>query len=194
MWIYEPRRHKTAHHGHHRRIYIGPRAQGVLAPFLFRDPEAHCFCPIEAVREWRERRHEGRLTPLSCGNTPGSNQSENPRWMPGERYKTDTYRCAVVRACDRAFPPPEPLARREDEAKAQWQKRLTMKQEGELNKWRRAHRWHPHQLRHSAATELRKEFGIEAARIILGHHSTAVTDIYAEKDEREAIKAMMQVG
>ena len=24
-------------------------------------------------------------------------------------------------------------------------------------------RWHPHRLRHSAATELRKEFGIEAA-------------------------------
>jgi len=57
-----------------------------------------------------------------------------------------------------------------------------------------AHRWHPHQLHHNAATELRKEFGIEAARIILGHHSTAVTEIYAEKDEQEAIRTIMKVG
>ena len=53
---------------------------------------------------------------------------------------------------------------------------------------------HPHQLRRNAATELRKEFGIEAARIILGHHSTAVTEIYAEKDEQEAVEAIMKVG
>ena len=51
-----------------------------------------------------------------------------------------------------------------------------------------------HQLRHNTATELWKEFGIEAARIILGHHSAAVTEIYAEKDEQEAIQAIMKVG
>jgi integrase len=56
------------------------------------------------------------------------------------------------------------------------------------------HRWHPHQLRHNAATELRKEFGIETARIILGHHSAAVTGICAEKNEREAIEAIGKVG
>jgi len=56
------------------------------------------------------------------------------------------------------------------------------------------HRWHPQQLRHSAATELWKEFGIEPARIILGHHSTAVTEIYAEKDEQEVIEAIMKAG
>jgi integrase len=51
-----------------------------------------------------------------------------------------------------------------------------------------------HHLRHNAATELRREFGIEAARIILGHHSTAVTEIYAEKDEQEAAAAIMKAG
>jgi len=49
-------------------------------------------------------------------------------------------------------------------------------------------------LRHNAATELRKEFGIEAARIILGHRSTAITEVYAEKDEQEAIEAIAKVG
>ena len=35
---------------------------------------------------------------------------------------------------------------------------------------------------------------LEAARIILGHHSSAVTEIYAEKNEREAIEAITKVG
>jgi len=59
---------------------------------------------------------------------------------------------------------------------------------------KKKHRWHPHQLRHNAATYLRKEFGLEAARIILGHPSTAVTEIYAEKDEQQAVEAIMKIG
>ncbi len=53
---------------------------------------------------------------------------------------------------------------------------------------------HPHQLRHNAATELRKEFGLEAARVILGHRSAAITEVYAEMDRQKAIDAMMKVG
>jgi len=48
--------------------------------------------------------------------------------------------------------------------------------------------------RNAPATELRKEFGIEAARIILGHRSAAITEVYAEKDEQQAIEAMMKIG
>jgi hypothetical protein len=33
-----------------------------------------------------------------------------------------------------------------------------------------------------------------AARVIMGHHSAAVTEIYAEKDEKEAVEAIMKVG
>ena len=70
----------------------------------------------------------------------------------------------------------------------------TKQQKAELRAWRKTHRWHPHQLRHNAATELRKEFGIEAARIILGHRSAAITEVYAEKDEQQAIEAVTKVG
>ena len=118
----------------------------------------------------------------------------DPEWSAGDRCTTCSYRRAIARACDHAFLPPAPLAKREDETDAQWHKRLTKEQKAELGAWRKAHHWHPHQLRHNAATELRKEFGIEAARIILGHHSAAVTEIYAEKDEEEAIMAVMKVG
>jgi integrase len=54
--------------------------------------------------------------------------------------------------------------------------------------------WKPHQLRHTAATRLRKQFGIEAARVILGHRSSAVTEIYAEVDRSYAVKVMAEVG
>jgi hypothetical protein len=53
---------------------------------------------------------------------------------------------------------------------------------------------HPHQLRHNAATALREQFGIEAARVVLGHRSAAVTEIYAELDRETAARIMAQVG
>ncbi len=39
--------------------------------------------------------------------------------------------------------------------------------------------WHPNQLRHNAATELREEFGIDVARVILGHSTPAVIVLYS---------------
>jgi integrase len=42
--------------------------------------------------------------------------------------------------------------------------------------------WHPHQLRHSAATRLRKEADLEAARVILGHGDKDTAANYAERD------------
>ncbi len=194
VWVYRLAQHKTAHHGFERKVFIGPRGQQVLAPFLLRDPEAYCFSPAEAEEERHRRMHEARVTPLKYGNTRGTNVKDNPQRSVGDRYTTCSYRRAIARACDQAFLPPEPLTKREHETDAEWHERLSKEQKAELVAWRKAHRWHPHQLRHNAATELRKEFGIEAARIILGHHSAAVTEIYAEKDEREAMAAIAEVG
>lgn len=54
--------------------------------------------------------------------------------------------------------------------------------------------WGPNRLRHNAATELRKQFGIEVARVILGHRSAEVTEVYAELDRSRASDIMAQVG
>lgn len=54
--------------------------------------------------------------------------------------------------------------------------------------------WHPNQLRHNAATWLRKEFGLDVARVILGHSSSAVTEVYAEVDREKALSVMAKVG
>lgn len=56
-------------------------------------------------------------------------------------------------------------------------------------------RWHPHQLRHTAATRFRKEAGLEAARVLLGHSSPVITDVhYAEVDRSKASALMVQLG
>jgi site-specific recombinase XerD len=59
---------------------------------------------------------------------------------------------------------------------------LTPEEKAAVRSWRREHRWHPHQLRHNAATNLRREHGVELARIILGHANVLATQIYAEAD------------
>lgn len=54
--------------------------------------------------------------------------------------------------------------------------------------------WHANQLRHTAATSIRREFGLDAASLILGHRSVQVTQVYAERDEARAIDVASQIG
>jgi integrase len=54
--------------------------------------------------------------------------------------------------------------------------------------------WGPNRLRHSTATRLRNEFGLDHARVILGHRSPTVTEIYAEIDQERAIGIMKDFG
>jgi site-specific recombinase XerC len=54
--------------------------------------------------------------------------------------------------------------------------------------------WHPNQLRHSAATAIRKQFGLEAAQVILGHSRADVTQVYAERDSARAIEVVRKIG
>jgi integrase len=54
--------------------------------------------------------------------------------------------------------------------------------------------WHPHQLRHSAATELKRLFGTEVARVILGHRSVSMTEHYAETDATRAVEIVSRIG
>jgi integrase len=54
--------------------------------------------------------------------------------------------------------------------------------------------WSPNQLRHNAGTRIRAAYGIEAARIILGHASAVTTEIYAESDGEKAREIMRKLG
>jgi site-specific recombinase XerC len=97
-------------------------------------------------------------------------------------------------ACDAAFPPPEPLARRQDETKQEWLARIGPDGREQVHQWRKEHRWHANRLRHATATEIRREAGLDAARAVLGHRSPQVTEVYAEVDFGKAAEVMEKLG
>ena len=179
VWVYKPASHKTQHHGRERRIFIGPKAQDVLRPYLLRDKQSYCFSPAESESQRREEIHENRKTPLNYGNRPGSNRKRKPRRTPGERYEKDAYNRAIRRGVDKA-------------------NATRLKEAAEMGKnpdeAQHVPRWHANQLRHSAATQLRAEFGLEAARTVLGHADPKITLVYAEADFSKAAEVMKAVG
>ena len=120
-------------------------------------------------------------------------RTANPKRL-AETYDRGSYGLAIDRACDRAFPPPEPLAQRKGETAAEWWTRLDERQRDEVKAWRKAHRWHPNQLRHSVATRVRKEHGLEAAQVLLGHSKADTTQIYAERNEALATEIAAKIG
>jgi len=77
----------------------------------------------------------------------------------------------------------------------EWAARLGPEKWQQVEEWRKAHRWHPHQLRHLAATKLRQQFGLEAAQVWLGHSSALVTEaVYAERDQKRLAELARQIG
>lgn len=177
VWEIRLTQHKTAHRGRERTIYVGPMAQSILSRYLLRAPDAFCFSPKESERQRRAAQHAERVTPPNYGNRPGSNRVTALReWEPGEAYTTASYGKAIKYACRKAFPAPKELSGKEADA------------------WHRDHAWSPNQLRHSAATAIRRKFGIEASQVILGHADVGVTQVYAEKDREKAVAVAKAIG
>jgi integrase len=203
-WVYRPGpdqgpegKHKTAHHGHERLILIGPRAQEILRPYLGTKLDGYCFDPQAAERQRSQDRRAARQTPL----TP-SQKARRPRGnrkrAPQGRHQVTSYRNAIYRACDRAFPLPEALGPRPSgegkrEGRKAWWGRLTAEERQQVRAWRREHRWHHNRLCHSRATELRP-FGLDVVKTILGHSKVETTQIYSEKDLAAAMEVVARIG
>lgn len=200
VWIATLTEHKTAHHGHTRKLYVGPKAQAILAPYLFRDDDIHLFRPIDAVALRRQRDAANRTTPMSCGNRPGFKNDRGglkgmrAKKTAGDAYTTESYRRAIHNACDRAFPAPPPLALQPGESDRARRRRLSESQLEELKAWQSEHRWGPNRLRHAKGTEVRKTLGLEAAQVTLGHRKADVTQIYAQRDEELAKRVALAAG
>jgi integrase len=160
VWIYSPAGHKTEHHGFERKIFLGPRAQEVLRPWLRTNTTSYLFTPREAVEERMAERRRLREATGRGARKNRKGRTRAPGRPRGERYTTKTYHHAVQYGCKRA---------------------------GVMA-------WHPHRLRHNAAAWLRREFGVEVARVILGHGRLETTEIYAEADRDKALTAMERVG
>jgi integrase len=54
--------------------------------------------------------------------------------------------------------------------------------------------WFPHQLRHTAASEIRRKYGLEASQAVLGHSELGTTQIYAEVDRTAARRIVAEIG
>lgn len=198
-WCYRPAQHKTAHHGKSRRIFVGPEGQAVLRPFLDRDPESYCFSPAESRAAFDAERRKGRQSPRTPSQS-ARRRKRKPQRAPRQRYSKDSYRKAIERAAERAFSMPAELrdigrtvARMtgaSERERAAERERLS----AAASAWRSEFSWHPNQLRHTAGTLIRKQFGLEAARAILGHSNKDTTEIYAERDDTESAKIMREIG
>ncbi len=105
VWEYVPQSHKTEHHDQARVVFIGPRTQEILLKYLLRPADTYCFSPIESEAQRRKRRHHERITPMSCGNRPGSNRCKNPRRKASDKYSTTSYGRAITRAAEVAGVP-----------------------------------------------------------------------------------------
>lgn len=170
VWTYTPEHHKTAYRGHSRVVYLGPKAQEILRPWLRADLQAYLFSPAEADAWHRERKRLARKTPLSCGNRPGTNRKYRPQKKPRDRYDTSSYLHAVKYG----------IVRTNREREKQGEPPIPS--------------WHPHQLRHNAATFFRREHGLEVARVLLGHKHAAITEVYAEADRDRAVEVVAKIG
>jgi integrase len=166
VWFYRPRAHKTQRFERERIIPIGPRAQDVLREFIARVPPPNGELPLFSPRDAMAELRAARRS-----------SRKTPLWPSHERR----------------------LARQ--------RKREPRKEPSEAytaNSLQRAVKcgckvasippWSPNQIRHAAATRIRKERGLEAARTVLGHASAAVTEVYAEVDARVAAQVAAELG
>jgi site-specific recombinase XerD len=113
------------------------------------------------------------------------------------RIARDGYRQAIVRASRRAYPHPQVakiIASWRGRARKMALEAWRQANRAELREWNKRHDWYANRLRHSFATEVRRNFGLEHAQVALGHSSAAITEIYAETDQRKARAVAHKIG
>ena len=179
IWEYVPGSHKTEHLDRPRAIQVGPRASSCSARGFGRTPNEYLFQPREAEQEHRAGQRQARRSKVQPSQQDRRKRSPSKR--AGERYNATTYAHVIGRACDRAFPHStlasltledlslehreryRELRRSSRDRKIPRERRREMRaeadallmppeQRAELTAWQKAHRWHPHQLRHGTGT------------------------------------------
>jgi integrase len=176
VWIYEPSDHKGRWRGHDKLIPLGPEAQRILQPYMDRDGDAFLFSPHEA-ETWRlehrppyyGRQRKTKVYPCELKRRQKlkdtRRMNRKPKRPKRDRYDTNSYRRAIEYGLVKA------------------------KKAGFT-----IPHWHPHQLRHNRATEVRRQYGVEAAQVALGHSKADVTQIYAERNLEQARQIAKAIG
>ena len=210
-WLFRPARHKTRHHGRTRAVPIGPRGQAVLTAFAagrlpappgaeafdYTDPTARTVAadlfdehgrPVDAAL----LRDQARPVVLFGGSLvdPAAHLF-NPARDREERF------AAMRRARKTKVQPTQVNRRKPAPGKlpgTRYTSRALAKAVGKACKKAGVPHWHPNQLRHLRATEVRVRYGLEAAQVLLGHSRADVTQVYAERDEALAARVAGETG
>lgn len=214
VWLYRPAEHKTAYRGKGRVIPIGPKARALLLAFLLRDgapPDGFAEVDPNDPRQGKARKEmaaaysaAGRerdaallrdaarpvLVIGGCVVDPDA-----PLFSPAQA-RAEWARAARQRR--RSKVPPSQQSRRKARPERGPGTEYTVAAYGYA--LRKAAikagvpHWHPNQLRHTFATEVRRAHGLEAAQVLLGHARADVTQVYAERDLDLATKVAQQLG
>ncbi len=167
IWVYEPHDHKNRWRNHRRLIPLGPKAQAILRPFLDRPPAEYLFSPREAEALTNAERRRNRKTPMTPSQAK-RRPKRHPKRVKRDRYDTHSYHRAIIYGIAKA------------------------------NKHRDGQppvpHWCPLQIRHSRATDVRRQYGLEAAQVALGHKNANVTEVYAERNLALAIQIAKESG
>jgi integrase len=166
VWLYRPASHKTLHHGHERIVVIGPKGQEIIRRQLTTDLQAYLFSPRKLMEERAATLRANRKTKVQPSQQ--NRKKHRPRKKPGEVYEVCAYAKAIAQAIER---------HNRDRPEA-----------GHIP------HWHPHQLRHLRALELKREAGLDVARAVLGHRSPIITEHYATLDIAAAAQVMARLG
>jgi hypothetical protein len=131
-----------------------------------------------------------RRTPVQPSQV--SRRKRKPRKKAGNRYTNCSSAHAVRRACERA----DRAARqvRENELAVNEVRPSTLVPKKVPAADRIIPPWAPNQLRHTFATDIRRDHGLEAAQVLLGHSRADVTQVYAERNRLLAERVAAVVG
>lgn len=175
QWIYRPHSHKSEWLERVREVFLGPRCQEILTPFFDRPDEAYLFSPIEAERARNDERADNRdpnrkTKVFPCELRQREKRKQTAATRTSKRPKQEHYSVASYR---RAVEYGIKQARQHDVEVADWC---------------------PRQLRHTMATRVREELGLEAAQVLCGHARCDVTQVYAQRNRALGMQAARQLG
>ena len=119
------------------------------------------------------------FSPKDLPNAPKEN-GRKPGWKPGEAMNRTSFTRAIARGVDKANAAAMEEARKIGP--------------DAVARFTPIPHWSPNRLRHSFATRVRKEFGLEAAQVALGHSRADVSQIYAEKNHALAATVVSKIG
>ncbi len=142
------------------------RDKSSLKPFLVPDTQAKLFSPARNLEERSATLRLARKTKVQPSQQ--ARRKRKPKKRLGLSYNPQSYGRAITAAIKRhneKTPPEEHIPH-----------------------------WHPHQLRHTRAAELKREAGLDIARAVLGHRSPTLTEHYAGLDLAAAATAMERLG